>query len=348
MTIATILPWTLWAYLHWPEQFVAENLNALRHVNTDIENWAAPWDRLIFDFSIRIYHVYYPATLGALIWAIGLAWKRRDARLWIVIAWGLGVLIPHTLVVSKTMTATLVGWPAMWLLLGWLIRRAFCGGNLALGIWLIAMLMAVLLIHSGDIPQIGWGYPRTPGFGVIMRQNIWVAWHVIAALGGGALLAFQLRRSPDGLIVTLRAVAAVVMLFLAVKWWGGGRPSGYAWLDWRAVEIAQEQPNFAAIGTFAQKLPGSAVFIVAERSRVENKQIQFAADRTCYALGENDWRAFGQAIIQAGGLPYLVTDQFVPGLPAVMQDDQDNETIYACTPAARQAAEQVGKMSGGF
>ena len=78
-TILTILPWTLWAWVHWPREFGYENLQQIRHASQDVEQWGAPWDRLVFDYAIRVFHVYYPLALATVPIAIMRGKERRPA-----------------------------------------------------------------------------------------------------------------------------------------------------------------------------------------------------------------------------------------------------------------------------
>jgi 4-amino-4-deoxy-L-arabinose transferase len=335
-TTAVVLPWTLWCLVNWRELFIHENLHALRHLGENIEGWAAPWDRLLFDFWIRIFHVNYPATLAALVLAVAHAWRRRDTRLCLVIVWACGVLLPHLLATSKTMTATLIGWPAMWLLVGWMISQAVRGDSVALGTWLASMLLPFTL-RGGDIPSSGWGVPDTPGFAAIMRQHLWVVWHAAIGIGCG-LLMIKLRSAT--LRHTLCAIAAAAMLVLALRPIPRDQRQGYMVLSWRVTRFEPENArDFDSIGTFARKLPSDAVFMVDEKSKLENKLIQFVADRTCYPLPDARWQEMGQAIIARGGIPYVVTDRELP-LPVVFVDEREGRKVYACTPKARAAAER--------
>jgi 4-amino-4-deoxy-L-arabinose transferase len=334
-TIATAGPWMAYTAVRFPDEFSYENLQILHHVNQNVENWAGPWDRLAFGYWISIFHVFYSAVLAAGIWAIVRAVQKFDLGLWLVIAWTLGVMTPHLLVTSKTMSATLVGWPPAWLLLGHLISRAMRGDRWALGIWSISMVLAAAWIKADDIPRQGWG-PGPGGFGSIMLEHLWVTWHVLAALAGGALVALFLASARPWPRRGLTVVAGAAMLIVTVRWWKGNHPPGYFG---EAVQVTNGnalKPDFSAIGDFAAKLPTNAAFIVDEQERLENKLIEFATDRSCYALEHNDWRPTARALTAAGALPYLITPD-ARDLPAVFVDAAQNRIVYACTPAARLA-----------
>jgi 4-amino-4-deoxy-L-arabinose transferase-like glycosyltransferase len=333
-TLATILPWNLFAAIRWPQQFFYENIYVLRHLSQSIEDWGGPWDRLMFDFLIRVNRTFYPAILAATIVLIIHARRRRNEKLWLIIFWAIGVLIPHLLATTKTLSATLIGWPALWLLLGYLISMAIRGDATALGAWLIAMILA-LLIGVADIPTEGRGYPPTPGFAIIMQQHIWVLWQMLASLLGGAAFILILKNRRAAVFRTVSfCIATLITLFLCV---------GYIHAAWQVTQIDKETPNFQAIGQFAKTLPPNAAFMVDEQVNVENKLIQFVADRSCYWVKNLHWEPMGQEIVNNGGLPYLITQKPMD-LPIVLVDKEDNRTVYACSPRALAAAQHGGAV----
>jgi hypothetical protein len=249
-------------------------------------------------------------------------------------------MTPHLLVTSKTMSATLVGWPPAWLLLGYLISRAVRGDRWALGIWSISMLLAVAWIKADDIPRQGWG-AGPGGFGSIMLEHLWVVWHVVAALIGGGLLAWMIslsaRRWPRPSLITI-AVGAT--LLVAIRRSKGDHPAGYIRVAVQVADSDAREPDFSAIGRFADKLPPNAAFIVDEQERLENKLVEFATDRSCYAMELHDWHPTARALTAAGALPYLIT-RSTEDLPIVFVDTAQDRIVYACTPAALLAG--IGK-----
>jgi 4-amino-4-deoxy-L-arabinose transferase len=323
-TLITILPWNLYAFMRWPDQFLYEQFHALRHLSQDIEQYAGPWDRLVFDYWLQVFHVYYPAVLVAAILVIIRAWRTKDAKLWLLVTWAIGVLIPHLLATSKTPTATLIGWPPMWIMLGYLISQALRGCAMSAGAWAGSMVLP-LILHR-EIPTGGWGYPSVPGLAAaIMLEHLWVVWYVLIALTVGVATVFIPRKS---LRLSLCAIAGASMLILAA------RPSGYGKLCWNVQRVGQNEPSFPQIGPVAQKLPRDAILIVKEQFKLENKTLQFYARRSCYPL-RGSWQDVAQRVLDAGGLPYLVSDKPFE-LPVVFKGD--GRVVYACTPGAYDAA----------
>jgi 4-amino-4-deoxy-L-arabinose transferase-like glycosyltransferase len=336
-TIVTIAPWLIWTAIRFPHEFARENLQILHHLNENVENWAAPWDQLVFYYWISIFHVFYPAIIAAAAVFLLRACREKRPASWLILAWAIGVMVPHLLATSKPMTATLIGWPAAWLMFGNLVSRALRGDRLALGTWLASMLLAILFLHHDSIPIGGENWGRIPaGFAVIMRQHLWVLWHVLAALAAGAILA-ALSLSPKACRIAA-GFAGAAAIYLAAIWWKGDHPPGYFKVAVEVTQINANTPDFADVGQFAARLPANAAFLVDERSRLENKLVEFAVDRSCYPATDKNWPQLALQLEQAGALPYLFTSASA-SLPVVHIDLQNARTVYACTPAAKLAAE---------
>ncbi|MEA2734964.1 MAG: hypothetical protein QOE14_1415 [Humisphaera sp.] len=322
-TIVVVAPWTIWCIVHFPREFSWEQLQVFRHLTHNVEQWAAPWDRLIFDFSLRIYLWFYPAVLVAAVLLFRAAWREKNLALWLLLAWGLGVLIPHTLATSKTPTATLIGWPPFLLLLGVMIVRAVDGDAWCLGGWLAATLLAAFA--PGAIAQQGWGYPDPPAFAAVMRQNIWVLWHVLLALAAAAMIAFLMRRN---WLAGNRRTVLVVAATLATIYLGGRM----TWLAYRvteANEALRERPSFAELGRAANAaLPDNAVILLENRQKFEHVSAMFFIDRTVYPTTPDTIEGTARSIRTAGGEPFLVTDRALP-LPPALSGAPDGRRVYA-------------------
>jgi 4-amino-4-deoxy-L-arabinose transferase-like glycosyltransferase len=326
-TLLTIAPWTIYCLLRWPELFLWENAGILRHLNRDVEGWAAPWDRVIFDYLIRVMHWFYAMWFAGTILLGWRAWRRRDVRLWLLLGWALGVIIPHALATSKTPTATLIGWPAMWLTIGWLIARSLRRDRVALSLWLSGVV--VPLIFRSEVPARGWGYPDPPVIAGVLRENSWIAWQILAVgmLSGGMywLLAREsVRRAAI-------AVAGVGTLLIAGT------------ITHIAVRVTQQDLNdlhILEIAAFVSRLPESAVLLVDEQEKLEHLLLMFWSDRTSYRIGERPWGQIAREVIANGGVPYIVSPHHY-GLPQVFTAQQSNRAIFACTPLAHQIAETI-------
>jgi len=335
-TFLTIAPWMTSIAIRYPHEFIHENGQILHHLSENVENWAAPWDQVVFYFWISIFHVYYPAIIAAAVVFLFRAFREKKIGHWLILAWAGGVMLPNLLATSKPMCATLIGWPAAWLMFGWLISLAIRGDRFALGTWLASALLAVAFLNPKSIPTGGenWG-ERGLEFGAIMRQHRWVAWHVLVAIGAGVLLrAIKYPAKAHGAAVGLATLATIL---LAATWWTGNHAPGYFKVAVEVTQIDADSPNFEKVGEFAAKLPDNAALLVDEQSRLENKLVEFATDRSCYPATPENWPQQAIALEQSGALPYLLSRARLP-LPIVYVDIVGERTIYACTRAARDAA----------
>jgi 4-amino-4-deoxy-L-arabinose transferase-like glycosyltransferase len=154
-TAAVVLPWMFYIDIRFHDEFVYEQSAVISHLDANVEGWAGPWDRLLFDYCIGVFHVFYPAVLAATLIGLFRAIKQKDMGLLILLVWVLAVFAPNLLATSKTVSSTLIGWPPLWLLFGYLVSRALSGDRLALGTWLFSMLLAATFLNAKSIPTEG-------------------------------------------------------------------------------------------------------------------------------------------------------------------------------------------------
>jgi 4-amino-4-deoxy-L-arabinose transferase-like glycosyltransferase len=331
-TAVTIFPWLLWTAIRFPHEFAHENLEILHHLNENIESWAAPWDQVVFYYWISIFHVYYPAIIASTFVFTLDGWRRRRFNAMLILVWAAGVAIPNLLATSKPMSATLIAWPAAWLMLGDVISRAIAGDLLCLGTWAAAMLLGVILLNDKSIPFGGenWGKTDLPAF-AIMRHHLWTLWQAVAAIAAGLALR-RIRLSATGRTLVI-STAAIAMAFLAIAAGIGKYRAGYAVVAFKVTSIDAAEPNFVPLGEFAARLPANAAILVDEHERLENKLVEFATDRTCYPATRDNWPKLSRDLERAGAIPYLLTPVTLP-LPVVYADLNENEKLYACASAA--------------
>jgi len=142
-------------------------------------------DQLLFTHAISLAHVFYIPILVAACALLWKAWTERPTYLWLLYAWALGVLLPHTLALTKTPSATLIALPPFFLLLGVLISEAWQGKRWAWALWIGAMGLSLFSpdrIHPEAV--VGDGYLFAPSFSGARRQAVWLAVHV----GGACVL----------------------------------------------------------------------------------------------------------------------------------------------------------------
>ena len=276
-------PWNVYCAISYPIEFNAEFGLIFSHLSGNVENWASPWDRLWFQHLPSALYEFWATSLVA---ALLLTFRAVQLKKWLWLfapIWIAAVLIPFTLAISKTPTATLIAWPALTICIGFLIWRASQG-------YLVELLTALALFiaatfFTGKFVTIGIGVIEP---GSVMRQAEWIIWHVAAGAGvaGIALLLFR-----DARIVRRRMlVAALVVASLATP-------------AWRTLEQARRVAKQKAtsvvtlLGGSLPSLPQNAVIFVTQRGNRERNEIMFDLDRTAYALpndqkiAENEFKA---------------------------------------------------------
>jgi 4-amino-4-deoxy-L-arabinose transferase-like glycosyltransferase len=337
-TLATVAPWTLYCILEYPTEFWHEHTYVWRHLNEDIEAWGAPWDRLLFDYASHLYHVFYTPMLVA---ALALLWPmvtRRSFGLWLVQAWGLGVLLPHVLATTKTPSATVMGMPPFFLLLGCLISRAWSRDRKALTAWVGIMVMCLAM--PPVIKGWGRGYTVPAEFAGVAKQAMWITWHVLGAFCVAALVAvahwFVGRWSRAHVAAT-----AVLLVFASAT-------AGV--LGWRMVRanIAvvnrnEDSPSFSDIARYArEELPENAVLLFdydeAEGNYGEHQLTMYLSYRTAYEMQNRTYEDTAPTVIEHGGIPYVVSFREQP-LPVVYRSEQDARTIYSWPGPGAESAQ---------
>ncbi|MEK6644809.1 MAG: glycosyltransferase family 39 protein, partial [Planctomycetota bacterium] len=216
-------PWTTWCAWRYPNEFQHEMAHVGRHLTTDVEEWAGPWDRVLFDYCIIIYGAFYPIV----ILAVGLSAiqfvRSRPAGQSLLLIWGVGALAPFLIATTKTPTATLIAMPAFLLLAGRLLARALKCRPLDTALVLSTAVMA--LLYPIRPHTVGQGYPSPATFGAIMMQNKWVLVQVIGAsvLAAGVYLLVRqwthspnvnTKRSKTPLVLPLRVIISASMLWM--------------------------------------------------------------------------------------------------------------------------------------
>jgi len=326
-SLATVAPWTIYCIVRFPYEFRHEHDYVLAHLYSGIEVWSAPWDRVIFDYLIARFNVFYTPILVAALALLGKVTAGRQASLWILFAWVMGVLAPHLMATSKTPTATLIAMPACFLLLGRLISEALQRGGWPLYVW-VGITVASLIYPAGIRPR-GSGYPDPPVFGGVMRQSLWVLGHVIAAQAVAlAIFAWThwLRhwcaKPPRLAFDSLRVLRFVGLAGTLVLLADCVRTS------WVITDRNRRQPSFPEIAAFARtRLPKEAVLLFDGPDRGEHQAVMLFADRPCYALHGRPLELVARQVLAQGGAPYIVSAGPL-GQPPLFTSQAECRAVY--------------------
>ncbi len=324
-TLLTVTPWLVYCLVNFPQEFWQEEFHTWEHLNTSVGPWGAPWTKVVYDYLIAIYGVFYAPALVATIIFVGRAVVRRQAGLWLVLAWGLGVLVPHLVAVTKTPSATLLALPAFLLLVGYLVVEACRGDRLPLAALTGLMAMsviapAVVKTPAGDNPVLNGN----------MEESGWLFIQVagaleIAAIGAIVGMIAQYRSAGAAGILARYARMIAISLCVVVLAWLGFRTGQTAW---QVTDCNLRDPVSLEVGRFARSiLPENAVLICEEHKNYEHLTTMFYADRTCYALSRAGPDEMARQLEKAGALPYVVAYRPLP-LVAVYRCANNGPTVY--------------------
>jgi hypothetical protein len=241
------------------------------------------------------------------------------------------VVLPHLFAVTKTPAATVIAVPPFLLLLAYLVTEAWRGGRGPLAA--LAAVLALSVLFPAVVKVPGYGYPPGRVFGGVMRQALWVLWHVAGALAVAAVLvsaAELARRLTPGAVALGRYVRVAALVFcLGVLGWLGFQTVQGAW---KVTSTDSGDPSSVAVGRFAREhLPANAVLLCEEQYGEDPLAIMFYADRTCYSLRQGDADRMARQIVQAGGAPYIVSHRRLP-LPRVSGSGEDGPSVYLWQP----------------
>jgi 4-amino-4-deoxy-L-arabinose transferase-like glycosyltransferase len=313
-TVLALLPWTLYAYFHFPNEFLHENVQILSHLTTNVETFAAPWDRLLFDYLLNAFRYLYPAVIAAMVILLPETIRTRNPRLILLYAWSLGVLIPHLLATSKTPSATLIGWPPLLLLLAEMMTRAFKRDPACIAALLVTTLLPLILRPT--LAPSGFGYPSSS----LAIQNIWVVYFILAAIAAAFLFRLIHHRLPDRVLQGLTLLAA---LFTTILFTQSIRTT------WRITQQNVQKPAFPYLAAAVDRnLPENAVLLIDQRQKLEYVVALFWTNRTAYPLGTNNWQQLVTTIQQNHGVPYIISSRALPLTP-LFAIPQEQLTVYS-------------------
>lgn len=313
--VGVCIPWVAWAFYAFPREYWYEQVHVFRHLTEGIETFGHPWDRLLFDYLLRVLLEWYPLVAVAFGLLVVDAIRRREIPRLFVLLWAVGVFVPHLLATSKTPSATLIGWPALWLAAGYCVSDALRGRAVALGILLVgglALLRPYPTFSSLEKKDV-------THFAAIMLFQ----WRLLVEIGVvalGAAIAYSIRsrvsRAPRRVFIT---ALALVFAFPIAR---------HVILSYRTGDAAPREPvAFPKLGRLVRaNSPPNAVFFVENLSRNEHLIAMWWLDRSCYPLIGEEFGAQVNDVLERGGVPFILSRGPRPE-PALISIP-DEATVY--------------------
>jgi 4-amino-4-deoxy-L-arabinose transferase-like glycosyltransferase len=330
VAVTTVAPWTIYAFVNYRQEFLFENAAWWHHLAGEWEDWGAPWQRVVFDYLPTLHHVFYVPLAAAALALAFPAIRERIFGLLFLLAWVVGVFVPHLIAPTKTPTATLIAMPPMVLLGGAIVSRALRGDLWSQAAWAGAAVAAI--VRPAVIVPPNRGYALESGLASIAAKNPWILWQACIALAGTVLLVAVgrfLERSESRARACMAFRTATVVIALLASAWLFAR-FGKAALR----QLVRSEPSgYSELGDFARaNLPPNAVLLVAGKGPYEHQLAMFHADRTAYPVPGRDPSELAAAVRRAGGEPYLVTlrggGSPLEGLAVVYESRDQGRAIY--------------------
>ena len=307
--IATVAPWTIYCLIYYRKEFLWEHKRVLDHLNTDIESWGASWDRPLFDYMPLFYPMFYPVLVAAVLCLIVVMFKRWKLAELFVLAWGIGVIVPHTLAQTKTPSATMIAVPALLICLAALISRAWQRRDwIYTSIWAAGMFAITIVSGGRTLVQSRDQFDGLKVVAPFIQTNFWIIEQLI---GAGVLLAifagvYTLVRqynSQRWIWLGLRTVALLIALFYA------GR---YVHAAYKVTERNSKVPLYETSGQrLQQELPENACFFLDDERVGAHFDLMYYADRSTYQIFNKhmkkprDFKSQAKKAREADAIPYL-------------------------------------------
>ena len=307
--IATVAPWVTYCLVYYRKEFLWEHKRVLDHLNTDVESWGASWDRPLFDYMPLFYPLFYAALFAVVLCLLVVMFRRWNLAELFVLAWGIGVIVPHTLAETKTPSATMIAVPPLLICLAAVISRAWQRRDwVYTAIWTAGML-AITIISGGR--TLVKGRDQFDGLKKIapfIETNFWIveqliAFGVLLAVFSGIYMLVRRYNWQKWLWLGLRTVALIIALFYA------GR---YVYAAYNVTERNSRIPLYEQSGPRLQReMPENACFFLDDERVGAHFDLMYYADRSTYQIFNRhmstprDFESQAKTAREAGAIPYL-------------------------------------------
>lgn len=313
--IGTVAPWAVYCLIRYPKEYIWEHRRVLEHLNTNIEGWKASWDRPLFEYMPLFYPFFYAALFAIVLCLLVVMFKRWRLPELFILAWAIGVIVPHTLAQTKTPSATMIAVPSLLICLAVVISWAWQRKNwFYTSIWGASMLSIVIIttlakrtngrVQIRNVLPIDW----IKSFAPFMHKHFWITeqligFGVILGLFTGVYFLIRQRDWQRWVWLGVRYVALVLAIFYTVS---------YVEAAYKVTQRNAQIPLYVVSGErIQQEMPENACFFLDDERTGAHFDLMYYADRSTYQINNVHATAPRNVALQArearaaGAIPYL-------------------------------------------
>ena len=307
--LVTVAPWVTYCLIYYQKEFLWEHKRVLDHLNTDVESWGASWDRPLFDYMPLFYPVFYAALVAAVLCLLVVMFKRWNLAELFVLAWGIGVIVPHTLAETKTPSATMIAVPPLLICLAAVISRAWQRRDwVYTSIWCAGMLVITVISGGRTLVKGRDQFDGLKRFAPFIETNYWfleqgIGFGVLLAIFAGMYMLVRRYNWQKWLWLGLRIVTLLIALFYV---------RGYVDATYKVTERNTKIPLYEQSGPRLQsEMPENACFFLDDERVGAHFDLMYYADRSTYQIYNvhrkepRDFKNQAKIAREAGAIPYL-------------------------------------------
>ena len=307
--IATVAPWTIYCLIYYRKEFLWEHKRVLDHLNTNVESWRASWDRPLFDYMPLFYPVFYVALVAAVLCLLVVMFRRWNLAELFVLAWSIGVIVPHTLAETKTPSATMIAVPPLLICFAAVISRAWQRRDwLYTSIWSAGILVITIISGGRTLVKERDQFDGMKKFAPFIETNFWITeqligFGIILTVFAGIYMLIRQYRLQKWLWLGLRIVTLLIALFYA---------SSYVNAAYKVTEQNSKVPLYEKSGSRLQReMPENACFFLDDERVGAHFDLMYYADRSTYQIYNvhmktpRDFEKQSKIAREAGAIPYL-------------------------------------------
>jgi hypothetical protein len=255
------------------------------------------------------YPVFYAVLVAAVLCLLVVMFRRWNLAELFVLAWGIGVIVPHTLAETKTPSATMIAVPPLLICLAAVISRAWQRRDwIYTSIWCAGMLVITIISGGRTLVKGRDQFDGLKKFAPFIETNFWITeqligFGVILAVFAGIYMLVRQYKLQKWLWLGLRIVTLMIALFYA------GR---YVHAAYSVTERNSKIPLYEQSGPRLQReMPENACFFLDDERVGAHFDLMYYADRSTYQIHNvhmkepRDFKSQAKTARKAGAIPYL-------------------------------------------